>query len=272
MTTLNGSFKMYNNLTMQLQKYNNIAPSFNSLSDSMTSSLNQISSAIKNSVRPVAFDSLYASVQMPEGLFSQSLELYEIPSFPSRELSTVFSSINQQNLAASIESLNYVNEISKKLYAQLSVPIVYSFSPAVHSIRDQMIDRMTGAFTPSFTSFSQDVCGLSPDDFKVIQADDDYVELSESMSKIIVNITDKLGILRYISDNKAQIKDFFYKVVLIPLLVAAVQIGFSVHADQQQSQTLEKYHQEKMQKLEKIYEEERQQTQYLKEIAENSRD
>ncbi len=282
MSTLNGSFKMYdnlamqfpkyNNLTMQLQKYNNIAPSFNPLSDALTSSLNQISSAIKNAVRPVAFDNLYASVQIPKELFSQSFKLYEKLSLPSRELSAVISSINKQNLAASIESLNSVNEISKKLYTQLSVPMVYSFSPAAHSVRDQMIDRMTGAFTPSFTSFSQDVCGLSPDDFEVVQADDDYVELSESMSRIIGNITDKLGVLRYISENKAQIKDFLYKFVLIPLLLTAVQVGFNVHANQQQSHALETYHQEKMQKLEKIYEEERQQTQYLKEIAENRRD
>ena len=135
-----------------------------------------------------------------------------------------------------------------------------------------MIDRMTGAFTPSFTSFSQDICGLSPDDFEVVQADDDYVELSESMSRIISNITEKFGVLRYISDNKAQIKDFFYKFVLIPLLATAVQLGFNAYADHQQSHTLEKYHQEEMRELKKIHEEEHQQTRYLKEIAENSRD
>lgn len=98
----------------------------------------------------------------------------------------------------------------------------------------------------------------------------DQVECSLPLENIVEGIVETV----YDDDSrpskdKVHNSDFFLSV-LLPLIIAVLALGFDIISDIQTNKQIEQHHQEEIAIQEQLLQEERQQTEYLKELSQDS--
>lgn len=160
--------------------------------------------------------------------------------------------------------------LAQKLANQLTISPVYSVSPIAAEISSRIIDSVSGAFTSSFLDLAAEIREMPINSFEYSFDDAGNVNLSEQLGDKLSDIID-IEPTRPNSPRKIISKEFFYNVVM-PIVLALMQLGYTVYSDAQLTELLERQHQEKMTIQRQILDEERQQTEYLRRISESSKE
>lgn len=158
--------------------------------------------------------------------------------------------------------------LAQKLANQLTFPPVYSVSSTAAEISSRIINPVSGVFTPEFLNLAAEIRELPLDTFEYSFDGTDNVNISNQLEEKLSTIVD-VSSAESNSHRKAISKEFFYSVIL-PIILALLQLGYSMHSDNQSARQLEQHHQEEMSIQRQLLNEEQQQTEYLRRIAESS--
>lgn len=175
------------------------------------------------------------------------------------------------NISASIpQAILDSTALAQKLANQLTMPPVYSVSSIAAEISSRIINPVSGAFTSSFLDLAVDIREMPIDSFEYSFDDAGNVNLSEQLENKLSDIIN-VDPAQPDSPRKIISKEFFYSVV-VPIVLALIQLGYNVYSDAQLTELLEHQHQEKMTIQRQILNEEHQQTEYLRRISESSKE
>lgn len=220
-------------------------------------------------------NSAYAPLQSLQSAFTANLQfqsqLSSIASIGSQlQNSCINPYIKELKSCGSMLSLGAVNpnfgnaksafssaSIAKNLAAQLTIPPVYSVSPLAYDLKTSMVDQETDEVTVQFKDFAKKISELHPEDFAYTEINDDEVEISAAMSKII-DASFPESVKDFRSQEKSRIATVFFRMILIPLLAFSIPLGYQIYSDHQSAIASDKH-----------LAEEQKQTEYLHEISES---
>lgn len=232
-------------------------------------------------------DSMYAPLQSLQSAFTANLQVQQFSKITSIASQLQNNCINpyieELKSCSSILSLGAINpdfwnaksafnatSIAQDLAAQLTIPPIYSISSSVSKIRDSIIDSISGNFTPVALQLAEEFRKIPISSFDFSSDDTGTIQLSEPLEDKLSDIIDTESSLPSLQ-RKTMSKEFFYNVVL-PIVLALLQLGYNVYSGNQLINILEKHDQEDITIQRQILDEERQQTEYLRKIAESSED
>ena len=160
--------------------------------------------------------------------------------------------------------------LPQKLAKQLTLPPVYSASSITAEMSSRIVNPVSGVFTPEFSNLAAEIREMPLDTFEYSFDDAGNASISEQLEEKLSTIID-VNSTESSSHKKIISKEFFYSVIL-PIVLALLQLSCSMHSDDQSTKQLERHHQEEMSIQRQILSEECQQTEYLRKIFEATQD
>lgn len=239
---------------------------------------NQQTPIISNVVRSIA--------SSPVSNFHSAISIMNSPAivastkaFSSPDSVSVLDSLNHSNILSITNRFAYTAAISfpqdvldsiylaQKLAKQLTFPPVYSFSSAAAKISANIIDPGSGAFTPVFSNLAIEISKMPISSFEYSFDNAGNINLSEQLEHKLSSIVN-LESNKSNSHRKIISKEFFCNVML-PIILALLQLGYNMYSDAQLAKLLEQQHQEKISIQRQLLNEEHQQTEYLRQISDS---